>query len=151
MTKEAIPLTEAQVQVLYTRGIIDQVTWSRVLRAFRGDPSSEGWRAIATCEVAIEALVERAVDAACAAIQERLGVKTGDLAAAILSDGAIERELTRYVHAELAMAGSGDEEYRSSTDRASSRSRSSTPETNMSNEANEALQVKDQEKKGDVP
>jgi hypothetical protein len=65
-----------------------------------------GQHAIQTCEVAIEALVERAVDAACAVIQDKLGVKTGDLAAAVLSDGTIERELTRYVHAELTAAGS---------------------------------------------
>jgi hypothetical protein len=99
-------LTQAQIQVLYTRGVIDRVTWTNVLRTFRGDPSPEGKHALKTCEVAIEALIERAVDAACAVIQDKLGVKTGDLAAAVLSDGTIERELTRYVHAELAMAGS---------------------------------------------
>lgn len=108
MTKEAASLSEAQVQVLYTRGLIDQATWSRVLRVFRGDPSHEGKHAMQTCEVAIDALIERAIDAACAVIQEKLGVKTGDLAATVLSDGTIERELTRYVHAELVMAGSGD-------------------------------------------
>jgi hypothetical protein len=63
-----------------------------------------------TCEVAIEALIERAVDAACAVIQEKLGVPTGDLAATILSDGAIERELTRYVYAELEQVGRGEED-----------------------------------------
>ncbi len=104
------PLTQAQLGVLYTRGIIDRTTWTRALRALRGSPHAEGQHALQTCEVAIEALVERAVDAACAAIQERLGVKTGDLAAAVLSDGTIERELTRYVHAELAMAGEGEAE-----------------------------------------
>jgi len=108
VTKESPALAEVQVQVLYTRGIIDHPTWESVLRSFRGDPSPRGSHAIQTCEVAIEALVERAVDSACAVIQERLGVKTGDLAATILSDGTIERELTRYVHAELAAAGSGD-------------------------------------------
>ena len=108
MTKESAPLTQAQIQVLYTRGFIDQPTWSRALRALRGDPSQECKHAIVTCEVAIEALVERAVDAACASIQERLGVKTGDLAATVLSDGTIERELTRYVYAELAMAKKED-------------------------------------------
>ncbi len=102
-------LTEAQIKVLYTRGIIDRSTWENVQRSFRGDPSLAGPYALRTCEVAIEALVERAVDAACEAIQERLGVKTGDLAAATLSDGTIERELTRYVYAELAMVTTGDE------------------------------------------
>ena len=109
MTKDSAPLTQAQVQVLFTRGIIDRVTWTNALRSFHGDHGDVGQKAIQTCEVAIEALVERAVDAACASIQERLGVKTGDLAAFILSDGTIERELTRYVHAELAMdRGGGD-------------------------------------------
>lgn len=106
MTTQNSTLTEAQVRILYTRGIIDQATWARVLRAFRGDATRDAQHAVQTCEVAIEALVERAVDAACAVIQEKLGVKTGDLAAATLSDGTIERELTRYVHAELEMAGS---------------------------------------------
>ncbi len=107
MKKEIPALTEAQARVLYTRGIIDHATWSSVLRAFRGDPSHLGQHALTTCEVAIEALVETAINAACKVIQDRLGVKTGDLAAATLSDGTIERELTRYVHAELATAGSG--------------------------------------------
>lgn len=40
-----------------------------------------------------------------------LAVKTGDLAAAALSDGMIERELTRYACVELAVAGhAGDGE-----------------------------------------
>jgi hypothetical protein len=104
---EAASLSQAQIQVLYTRGVIDQPTYSRALRALRGDPSSEAKHAIQTCAVAIEALVERAVDAACAVIQAKLGVPTGDLAATVLSDGTIERELTRYVHAELAMIGDG--------------------------------------------
>jgi hypothetical protein len=105
------PLTQAQIQVLYTRGIIDRVTWTNALRTFRGDHGHVGQRAIQACELAIETLVERAVDAACASIQERLGVKTGDLAAVILSDGAIERELTRYVRAELEMVDeAGDPE-----------------------------------------
>ena len=108
MTKEATPLTQAQIQVLYTRGIIDRATLSNALRSFHGDHGHVGQKAIQTCEVAIEALVERAVDAACAVIQERLGVKTGDLAAAVLSDGTIERELTRYVHAELTQAMQAD-------------------------------------------
>lgn len=108
MTKEAAPLTQSQIQVLYTRGLIDSATWSNALRSFRGDHGHVGQHAIQTCKVAIEALVERAVDAACAVIQERLAVKTGDLAATILSDGTIERELTRYVHAELELAGSGE-------------------------------------------
>ena len=95
-------LTEAQVNVLYTRGLIGRETWSLVLRMHRGSPHPAGPLALRTCEVAIESLVERAVDAACAVIQDKLGVKTGDLAAAVLSDGTIERELTRYVLAELA-------------------------------------------------
>lgn len=97
-------LSEGQIHTLYTRGLIDRATWNNALRSFRGDHGHVGQRALQTCEVAIEALVERAVDAACALIQDKLGVKTGDLAAAVLSDGAIERELTRYVHAELAIA-----------------------------------------------
>ena len=101
-------LTETQVNTLYTRGLIGKETWSLVLRMFRGDPGPAGPHALRTCEVAIESLVERAVDAACAVIQERLGVKTGDLAAAVLSDGTIERELTRYVHAELAVVDGDD-------------------------------------------
>jgi len=101
-----IELTQASINVLYTRGIINRATWESALRSFRGDPGPAGPQAIRACEVAIEALVERAIDAACAVIQKRLGVKTGDLAAATLSDGTIECELTRYVHAELAMAGS---------------------------------------------
>lgn len=105
-------LTEAQAAVLYTRGLINHATWTNVLRGFRGEAQSHlGDHALRTCEVAIEALVERAVDAACAVIQEKLGVKTGDLAAQILSDGTIERELTSYVHAELeAMAHSNSDE-----------------------------------------
>lgn len=110
VSTNANPLTEAMVHTLFTRGLIDEATWSLVLRAFRGDPSPASQKALQTCEVAIEALVERAVDAACAAIQERLGVKTGDLAAAVLSDGTIERELTRYVHAELEIATGRDDE-----------------------------------------
>lgn len=102
--EDEVPLTEAQVRTLYKRGIIDRSTWALVLRAFRGDPSPMTQHALQTCEVAIESIVERAVDAACAAIQDRLGVKTGDLAAATLSDGTIERELTRYVLAELELA-----------------------------------------------
>jgi len=101
-----LPLSEGQINVLYTRGLIDRVTWNNALRSFRGDHGHVGQHAIRTCGIAIEALVERAVDAACATIQEKLGVKTGDLAAVVLSDGTIERELTRYVHAELEMAGS---------------------------------------------
>jgi len=97
-------LSEAQVHTLYARGVIDQATCNNALRSFRGDHGHVGQHAIRTCEVAIEALVERAVDAACAVIQDRLGVKTGDRAASTLSDGAIERELTRYVHAELSGA-----------------------------------------------
>lgn len=109
MTKEATPLTQAQVQVLYTRGLINHATWTNALRTFHGESTTHlGQHALQTCEAAIDALAERAVNAACAAIQERLGVKTGDLAATFLSDGTIERELTRYVHAELARAGSGD-------------------------------------------
>ena len=115
MTKEATPLTQAQVQMLYTRGIIDRVTWNNALRAFHGDHGHVGQKALQACELAIETLVERAVDAACASIQERLGVKTGDLAATILSDGTIERELTRYVHAELATAGETGEPAASET------------------------------------
>lgn len=105
-----IELTQASINVLYTRGIIDRATWNNALRSFRGDHGHVGQHAVQTCEVAIEAIVERAIDAACAVIQEKLGVKTGDLAAATLSDGTIERELTRYVHAELAAAIASDEE-----------------------------------------
>lgn len=93
--------TEAQINALYTRGVIDRATWNNALRSFRGDHGHVGQHAIQTCVVAIEALVERAVDAACTVIQEKLGVKTGDLAATVLSDGIVERELTRYVYAEL--------------------------------------------------
>lgn len=106
MTKD--PLDERQIKKLFTRGIIDRTTWKLALRCFRGDWGPSNQRAIQTCEVAIESLVERALDAACAVIQEKLGVKTGDLAAAVLSDGTIERELTRYVHAEL-QAEPGDD------------------------------------------
>ena len=102
--KEDKALTEAQINALYTRGLIERATWNNALRSFRGDHGHVGQHAIQTCEVAIEALVERAVDAACAVIQDKLGVKTGDLAAQVLSDGTIERELTRYVHAELDSA-----------------------------------------------
>jgi hypothetical protein len=101
-TEKIAALSEAQVNALFTRGLIGRETWSLVLRMHRGDPGSAGPYALRTCEVAVKSLVERAVDAACAVIQEKLGVKTGDLAAAVLSDGTIERELTRYVHAELA-------------------------------------------------
>lgn len=101
-TEKTAALSEAQVNALFTRGLIGRETWSLVLRMYRGDHRPAGQHALRTCEVAIESLVERAVDAACAVIQDKLGVKTGDLAAAVLSDGTIERELTRYVHAELA-------------------------------------------------
>jgi hypothetical protein len=101
--KEPLKLTEAQVGVLYTRGLIDPATWANVLRSFRGDSSERGQHALRACEIAIEALVERAIDAACAVIQDQLAVETGNLAAAALSDGTIERELTRYVLAELEM------------------------------------------------
>lgn len=111
MTKEdKLVLAEAQINVLYTRGVVDRPTWNSALRSFRGDRGHAAQQAIRTCEVAIEALVERAVDAACAVIQDRLGVKTGDLAAAVLSDGTIERELTRYVHAELVQLGGSHRE-----------------------------------------
>ncbi len=106
MEKEPAPLSEVQISALYTRGIIDRATWNNALRSFRGDHGHVGQHALRTCAVAIEAIVERAVDAACASIQDRLGVKTGDLAAAVLSGGVIERELIRYVHAELETAGS---------------------------------------------
>jgi hypothetical protein len=49
----------------------------------------------------INALAEEAANAACKLIQDRLGVSTGDLAAMALSDGAIERELARYIRAEM--------------------------------------------------
>ena len=108
LKKEVTPLPRGAVNTLYTRGIINHATWTNVLRAFRGESTTHlGQYAIRTCEVAIEALVECAVDAAYAVIQEKLGVKTGDLAATVLSDGMIERELTRYVYAALAM---GDQE-----------------------------------------
>jgi hypothetical protein len=106
--EESAALSEAQVNMLFTRGLIGRETWQLVLRMFRGDPRPAGQHALRTCEVAIESLVERALDAACAVIQDKLGVKTGDLAAAMLSDGTIERELTRYVHAELAVVDSAD-------------------------------------------
>jgi hypothetical protein len=101
-----IELTQASINVLYTRGLINRATWNNALRSFRGDHGHVGQHATRTCEVAIEALIERAIDAACAVIQDKIGVKMGDLAAATLSDGTIERELTRYVHAELTMVGS---------------------------------------------
>ena len=104
--EESTSLSEAQVNMLFTRGLIGRETWSLVLRMFRGAPGPAGHHALRTCEVAIESLVESAVDAACAVIQDKLGVKTGDLAAAVLSDGTIERELTRYVRAELAVVDS---------------------------------------------
>jgi hypothetical protein len=107
---EKMTLSEGQINVLYTRGLIDRATWNNALRSFRGDHGHGGQHALQTCEVAIEALVERAVDAACAVIQEKLGVSTGGLAAATLSDGTIERELTRYVHAELAMVAEAADE-----------------------------------------
>lgn len=111
MTKEdKLVLAEAQINILYTRGVVDRATWISALRPFRGDRGHAAQQAIRTCEVAIEALVERAVDAACAVIQDRLGVKTGDLAAAVLSDGTIERELTCYVHAELVQLGGSHRE-----------------------------------------
>lgn len=94
-------LTEAQIAVLYQHGLIENTTCYAASRALRGDLSISGRSALRMCEVAIEALVERAIDAACAVIQDKLGVQTGDLAAAVLSGGVIERELTRYVHAEL--------------------------------------------------
>lgn len=110
--EEAAPLalSEAKVRALYTRGIIDRSTWALVLRAFRGLSSPMTEHALHTCELAIEVMVEDAINAACKSIQDRLAVKTGDLAAATLSDGTIERELTRYVHAELEMAGSAGED-----------------------------------------
>jgi broad specificity phosphatase PhoE len=54
-----------------------------------------------TSDAVIDALAEEAANAACKLIQDRLGVTTGDLAAAVLSDGTIERELARYIRAEL--------------------------------------------------
>lgn len=102
-------LTEAKIKVLYTRAVINRATWNNALRSFHGDHGHVGQQAIATCEIAIEAIVERAIDAACAVIQDKLGVKTGDLAAQVLSDGTIERELTRYLHAELDVVDTGHE------------------------------------------
>lgn len=97
-------LTEGQIQVLYTRGLINHATWTNAIRAFRGENTTHiGQHAIDTCKLMIDALVEVAINAACKVIQDRLGVKTGDVAAATLSDGTIERELVRYVHAELEM------------------------------------------------
>jgi hypothetical protein len=97
-------LTEGQIQILYTRGLINHATWTNAMRSFRGETTTHlGQHAIDTCKLMIDALVEEAVNAACKMIQDRLGVKTGDVAAAVLSDGAIERELVRYVHAELEM------------------------------------------------
>ena len=104
MKEQVAPLTEAQIHALCARGIINQATCNNALRSFHGDNGHVGEHAIRICEVAIEALVERAVDAACAVIQDKLGVKSGDLAATILDDGTLERELTRYVHAELEAA-----------------------------------------------
>lgn len=102
------PITEAQLRTLYTRGLIDKATWAGAIRSFRGAPGPLSQHSLRTCELAIEVLVEEAVNAACKAIQDRLGVRTGDLAAATLSDGTIERELTRYVHAELEAAQAAD-------------------------------------------
>lgn len=104
---EKLSLDAGQVDALFARGLIDEATRNNALRSFRGDHGHVGQHAIQTCEVAIEALVERAVDACCATIQDRLSVSSGALAAAVLSDGTIERELTRYVHAELAALGEG--------------------------------------------
>ena len=110
MNKEVTVLTQGQINALYTRGLIDRTTWNNALRALRGINGYTGMNALKTCEVAIEALVERAVDAACAVIQDKLAVKPGDRGAATLSDGTIERELTRYVHAELSMAAEAADE-----------------------------------------
>lgn len=55
-------LTEAQVHALCARGIINQTTCNNALRSFHGDNGHVGEHAIRICEVAIEALIERARD-----------------------------------------------------------------------------------------
>jgi hypothetical protein len=98
-------VTEAHVHALYNRGLIQHATWINALHAVRGEAASHlGAHALQTCELAVEVLVEKAMNAACGAIQDCLGVKTGIVAAATLADGTIERELTRYVYVELANA-----------------------------------------------
>jgi hypothetical protein len=98
-------MTEAHVHALYNRQLINHATWINALHALHGETSSHlGVHAIRSCELAIEVLVEEAINAACKSIQDRLGVETGDVAAATLTGGIIERELTRYIHVELAHA-----------------------------------------------
>jgi len=95
-------LTENQIHTLHDRALINHATWCNALRGVRGESASHlGQHALQTCALAIETLVESAINAACKVIQDRLGVTTGDLAAATLSGGAIEGLLTAYVLAEL--------------------------------------------------
>ena len=93
-------LTEAQIQVLYTRGMINHATWTNALHAFHGDSTAPlGQEALKTCELAIEALVTQAVDAVCVAIQDKLGIRGRDGGAEmnpVLSDA-----VRNYVYAKL--------------------------------------------------
>lgn len=49
----------------------------------------------------IEALASDALNAACLLIQQRLGVKTGDLAGIIFSDDVVLLRFEAYIEAEL--------------------------------------------------
>ncbi len=101
-------LTENQIHALHERAMINHATWCNALRGIRGESTSHlGQRALQTCTLAVESLVESAVNAACKVIQNQLGVATGDLAATVLSGGAIEGLLTAYVLAELEEAAVG--------------------------------------------
>lgn len=101
-------LTETQIHALFNAQLISHATWCNALRQLRGEAESHlGPQALRTCEAEIASLAERAINAACKLIQDRLGVTTGDLAAATLSDGTMERELERYILAELDSVVSG--------------------------------------------
>ncbi len=100
-------LTENQIHALHTRNLINHATWCNALYSLRNDDghfASLSAHALQTCALAVEQLVESAVNAACKVIQDRLGATTGDLAATVLSGGAIEGLLTAYVLAELEEA-----------------------------------------------
>ncbi|ANN80843.1 hypothetical protein [Bordetella flabilis] len=55
----------------------------------------------------IDALAEDALNAACLLIQQRLGVKDGDLAGVFFSDDTTRNELRTYIKQELEI-GEGD-------------------------------------------
>lgn len=62
-------------------------------------------------EQEIDDLAEEALNAACLAIQERLGVESGDLAAAFFSDDITRDNLKDYIRQEIERAGlAADEE-----------------------------------------